>query len=53
MLIPFKDFLFFRTKVKGIIHIGAHTLEELDSYLKRNIRKIIWIEPNPYKHQFI
>lgn len=53
MLIPFADLLFFRRKITGIIHIGAHELEELNSYINKNIRKIIWIEPNPYKHKFI
>jgi FkbM family methyltransferase len=32
---------------KGILHIGAHEMEESKDYLKRNIGNIIWIEGNP------
>lgn len=32
---------------KGIIHLGAHLAEELDSYLKNNIQNVVWIEANP------
>ena len=53
MLINFNDLLFLPSKVKGIIHIGAHTLEELPDYLKGNVRRIIWIEANPEKYNFI
>jgi len=31
----------------GIIHIGAHLLEERDSYLAKDVKNIIWIEANP------
>lgn len=31
----------------GILHIGAHDLEEMDKYLSQGISKIIWIEGNP------
>ena len=34
MLINFNDLLILSSKVKGIIHIGAHNLEELPEYLK-------------------
>ena len=53
MLINFNDLLFLSNKVTGIIHIGAHKLEELPEYLKGNIQKIIWIEANPEKYNFI
>ena len=53
MLINFNDLLFLSNKVTGIIHIGAHKLEELPDYLKGNIKRIIWIEANPEKYQFI
>ncbi len=46
MLINFND-LFLLKKVNGIIHIGAHELEELSRYLKRNVSRVIWIEANP------
>lgn len=45
MLIPIHRFL--GDKVKGIIHVGAHTAEELEYYLSNDYRKIIWIEANP------
>lgn len=32
---------------KGIIHLGAHLAEELDSYLKHNIQNVVWVEANP------
>ncbi len=32
---------------KGIIHVGAHTAEELDAYNERGIKHVIWIEANP------
>lgn len=31
----------------GIIHIGAHEMEERQDYLSHNVKKIIWIEGNP------
>ena len=37
MLINFNDLLFLSNKVNGIIHIGAHKLEELPDYLKGNV----------------
>ena len=53
MLINFNDLLFLQKKVNGIIHIGAHELEELPDYLNRNVSRIIWIEANPDKYNFI
>jgi len=32
---------------KGIIHIGAHELEEMGQYLSRGVSKIVWVEGNP------
>jgi FkbM family methyltransferase len=32
---------------KGIIHIGAHDLEEMSQYLYRGVSKIVWVEGNP------
>ena len=52
MLINFND-LFLLKKVNGIIHIGAHELEELSCYLKRNVSRVIWIEANPEKYELI
>ena len=53
MLINFNDLFFLPNKVNGIIHIGAHKLEELPDYLKGNVREVIWIEANPDKYNFI
>ena len=40
-------FSFFNTDVKGILHVGAHKCEELETYLKyTSIDKILWIEAN-------
>ena len=52
MLINFNDLL-LSNKVTGIIHIGAHELEELADYLKGDVSKVIWIEANPNKYDFI
>ena len=52
MLIPF-NYLFFKKKISGIIHIGAHELEELPAYLEKKVKNIIWIEANPEKYDFI
>ena len=41
MLINFNDLILLPSKVNGIIHIGAHTIEVLPDYLKGNVRKII------------
>jgi len=32
---------------KGIIHIGAHDLEEMGQYLSRGVYKTVWVEGNP------
>ena len=53
MLINFNDLLLLSIKVSGIIHIGAHNLEELPDYLKGNVSRIIWIEANPSKYNLI
>ena len=53
MLIPFNSLIFYPKKVKGIIHIGAHELEEMNDYLNRGVKKIIWVEANPEKYEFI
>ena len=37
----------YQFKPGGIIHIGAHNLEEMDKYLSEEVFKIIWIEGNP------
>lgn len=38
-------FSFFKVNVKGILHIGAHKCEELETYLKyTTVDKILWVE---------
>jgi FkbM family methyltransferase len=38
-------FSFFKVNVNGILHIGAHKCEELETYLKyTTVDKILWIE---------
>lgn len=34
-------------KLDGVIHVGAHRGEEIFDYEKLEVKKIIWIEPNP------
>jgi FkbM family methyltransferase len=38
-------FTFFKVDIKGILHIGAHKCEELETYLKYvTTDKILWVE---------
>ena len=39
----------FNINVRGILHVGAHTCEELSAYLQLgiNINNIYWIEALP------
>ncbi len=32
---------------KGVIHVGAHGAEELESYVQNDIPTVIWVEANP------
>ena len=48
MLIKFKDLCKnYGFLPRGIIHVGAHELEELSDYNGEGVNKIIWIEGNP------
>ena len=48
MLIPFQTLCEkYSFKPSGIIHIGAHEMEERNDYLSRGVNKIIWVEANP------
>jgi FkbM family methyltransferase len=50
MLLPLEDLVIkYKMNIKGVLHIGAHTCEELNVYNKFNIfnDKIIWVEANP------
>lgn len=51
MLIPFN--LLPVKKIRGIIHIGAHECEELDTYIHDCQRSILWVEANPEKEKAI
>ena len=51
MLIPFNQ---LPTKnIKGIIHIGAHEVEELNQYVSAGITNVLWVEANPNKQKLI
>jgi FkbM family methyltransferase len=48
MLISYSDLLSkYAFKPKGILHVGAHELEERADYLASGVDKIIWVEGNP------
>lgn len=48
MLIPYPDLISkYSFKPKGILHVGAHELEERSDYLASGVDKIIWVEGNP------
>jgi FkbM family methyltransferase len=47
MLINFDQIVSSYGKPKGVIHIGAHELEERSSYEKHGLFNTIWIEANP------
>lgn len=50
MLIPFdKITKQYKMKINGILHIGAHNCEELESYNQYGLKnhQIIWVEANP------
>ena len=47
MYINFTEIVNKWGKPKGIIHIGAHLLEEREEYLKHDLTNTIWIEANP------
>ena len=40
MLIPFKFLIANPEKIRGIIHIGAHQLEELKVYLEKKLKEL-------------
>ncbi len=48
MLIRFSNLLEkYQIRAHGIIHVGAHHLEERYDYHKGGIKKIFWVEGNP------
>lgn len=44
MLIKFSDIVKKWGVPKGIIHIGAHRMEEREAYLSHSLDNTIWIE---------
>jgi FkbM family methyltransferase len=36
----------YNASIRGIIHVGAHLLEERETYIANNIKNIVWIEGN-------
>jgi FkbM family methyltransferase len=55
MLIPLERLVsLFDLRLRGILHLGAHLCEEMDSYLKFVTKdRIVWVEGNPSKVQEI
>jgi FkbM family methyltransferase len=48
MLIPFNTICKkYDLKIRGILHLGAHLLEEKPDYDTYNVSKVVWIEGNP------
>ena len=48
MLIPFNTiYKKYDLKIRGILHLGAHLLEEKADYDAKNISKVVWVEGNP------
>lgn len=47
MLIPFQNITSQYGTPNGIIHIGAHAMEERQDYFDKDVRNVIWIEANP------
>ena len=48
MYINFTEIVERWGKPKGVVHIGAHLLEEREEYLKHNLTNTIWVEANPH-----
>jgi FkbM family methyltransferase len=53
MLIKFSDIVNRYGKPNGIIHIGAHLMEERSDYINNGVDQIIWIEANPSIYEMI
>jgi len=47
MLIKFNDIVNKYGKPRGIIHIGAHLMEERNDYISNGLLNTIWVEANP------
>lgn len=53
MLIRFTDLVNRYGRPKGIIHVGAHLMEERSDYLSHGLSNTIWIEANPKVYSMI
>lgn len=53
MLIKFSDIVKKWGVPKGIIHIGAHRMEEREAYLSHSLDNTIWIEANHTLYPFL
>lgn len=53
MLIPLNHIVSKYGKPRGIIHIGAHLMEEREDYLSLGLDNTIWIEANENKYKKI
>ena len=51
MLIKFNKIVNKYGKPKGIIHIGAHLMEERSDYISQDLHNTIWIEANPCHYE--
>ena len=47
MLIPFQKITSKYGTPNGIIHIGAHAMEERQDYFNKGVHNVIWIEASP------
>jgi len=47
MLITFNEIVNKYGLPKGIIHIGAHLMEERNDYISKDLYNTIWVEANP------
>jgi FkbM family methyltransferase len=47
MLIKFNDIVNKYGRPKGVIHIGAHLMEERNDYISNGLYNTIWVEANP------
>ncbi len=48
MMIPLSELIeTYGVIPKGIVHIGAHEGQELESYLQHSVPRVVWIEANP------
>ena len=54
MLIPASELIkFWNVNPNGVLHVGAHDAEELDVYEEFKWGKVVWVEAQPDKIQFL